>query len=432
MRNYDAAVIGGGISGLLAAIEVAKAGKKVILLEKSSNVGGRGISVRKNGALLNLGGHAIYRGGAAYAALQRFGVELEGGIPSTSGSIIWKNELIPLPSDPLKLLTSKLFSFSGKMELGRLLMRLGKINAAELADVSLREWAEQEIVDPMVRHLFYTLCRTSTYSRDLDYQTAATVLHQVHLSIKSGVLYLDGGWQSIVDQLQKIATNCGVTIQMGASVSAIKHSGGAVQGVHLGSGELLEVERVISTLSPSDNFRLVPGAEQTILRHWKEDSRPITAACLDLALKRLPVVGRDFVMGIDQPIFFSNHSRAAKLSDNGTIIVHMIKYNAVGEHDPKADEQLLTDMMNLLHPGWQQEVTAKQFLPSITVVHDYPHKSRRDHKPGPAVPEIRGLYVAGDWASHGEMLLDAVAASAGRAASMLIQEAEETRDVINV
>ncbi len=432
MKNYDVAIIGGGISGLLAAIEVAKAGKQVIVLEQSTHVGGRGISVNKNGALLNLGGHAIYRGGYAYAALQRFGLKLEGGVPSTTGSIIWKNELIPLPSDPLKLLTSKLFSFSGKMELGRLLMRLGKINAAELADVSLREWAEQEIVDPMVRHLFYTLCRTSTYSRDLDYQTAATVLHQVHLSLKSGVFYLDGGWQSIIDQLHNIAISCGVTIQTGAGVSAIKHSGGAVQGVLLGSGELMEVNRVISTLAPSDNFRLVPGAEQTALSRWKEDARPITAACLDLAMKRLPVVGRDFVMGIDQPVFFSNHSRAAKLSDNGAVIVHMIKYNAVGEHDPKADEQLLTHTMNLLHPGWQQEVTAKQFLPSITVVHDYPHKARRDSKPEPAVPEIRGLYVAGDWASHGEMLLDAAATSAGRAASMLLQDASKGRDVISV
>lgn len=430
MKHYDAAVIGGGISGLLAAIEVAQAGKSVILLERSDHVGGRGGSVQKHGARFNLGGHALYRGGITYEALQRLGVKLEGGVPSTSGFVIWKNELLPLPADTMKLFTSKLFSFSGKIELGRFLMSLTKMNTAEVGNMSLREWAEQAIADPMVRHMFYTLCRTSTYCHDLDYQTADTVLKQLQMSLKQGVVYLDGGWQSMIDQLNDIAINKGVTIETGSGVTEIKHANGKVEGLLLAGERWLPVNQVISTLSPADNFRLVPGAERTVLRQWKEDARPITAACLDLALKRLPVDGRHFVLGIDQPILFSNHSRAAKLSDNGTVIAHLIKYNAVGEHDPHAAEQMLLDAMSLIHPGWQQEVVAKQFLPNITVVHDYPHKARRDRNPGPVVPEIHGLYVAGDWASHGEMLVDAAAASAGRAASQLLHEAKEEKGLL--
>ncbi|OXM86268.1 phytoene desaturase family protein [Paenibacillus rigui] len=433
MNHYDTAIIGGGVSGLLAAIEVAQAGKRVIVLEKSSHVGGRGITVRKQGALLNLGGHAVYRDGAAYKALHRLGIKLEGGRPGNGGSVIWKNRLIPLPGDPLKLLTSPLFSFAGKMELGRLMTRIGKVDTTGLGNVSLRVWAERHIQDPMVRHMFYTLCRTATYSRDLDYQTAATVLHQVRVSLSSGVLYLDGGWQHIVDQLEQLAISRGVTIRTGAGVQAISHADGAVEGVRLGSGEPLQVSSVISTLAPADNVRLVSGAEHTALQRWKEDARPITAACLDLALKRLPVSGRDFVLGLDQPVYFSNHSRAAKLSEDGMVVVHLMKYNDVHEqYDPKTAEQLLMSTMNLIHPGWQQEVVAKQFLPNLTVVHDYPHKARRDDKPGPVVPEIRRLYVAGDWASHGEMLLDAAAASAERAAMQLIRDAAKVQDAVTV
>ncbi|MGG3885060.1 FAD-dependent oxidoreductase [Brevibacillus panacihumi] len=63
MRTYDAAVIGGGLSGLTSAIYLAKAGLSIVLLEKSNQLGGRSVTVKKNGAMLNLGLHALYKGG---------------------------------------------------------------------------------------------------------------------------------------------------------------------------------------------------------------------------------------------------------------------------------------------------------------------------------------------------------------------------------
>ena len=41
MKEYDVLIIGGGVSGLMAGIELAKNGKKVILLEKENVVGGQ-------------------------------------------------------------------------------------------------------------------------------------------------------------------------------------------------------------------------------------------------------------------------------------------------------------------------------------------------------------------------------------------------------
>lgn len=422
MKNYDAAVIGGGISGLIAAIDLARAKKSVILLEKSSRVGGRAITVNKNGALFNLGGHALYLGGEAYPILQQLGVSLQGGKPSASGVAIWQNGIVPLPGDALKLLSSRLLTLSGKMEFGRFMIKLGKMDTAAMGNISLREWAEQEIRDPMVRHLFYALCRTSTYSKDIDYQRVGPAVRQVQLALKSGVLYLDGGWQTIVDQLRVQAVKAGVTVLNNKKVSQIRHDNGSVCGLLLDDQEVLNVSRIISTLSPNETSRLFTGAEQTALRSWTEDARPIMAACLDLSLRRLPVPGRQLAMGIDQPVFFTNHSRSSKLSGNGEQVVHLIQYNGTGESDPREDERKLEQTMNLLHPHWQKEVVARQYLPNITVVHDYMHIGRRDPMPGPAVAGIEGLYVAGDWASHGEMLADAAAASARRASIQLLKE----------
>lgn len=421
MKTYDAAIIGGGVSGLIAAIDLARANKSVIVLEKSNRMGGRAMTVNKNGTCFNLGGHAIYRAGEMHAILGELGVRLEGGSPSPSGYAIWQNRLMRLPGDPVRLLSSRLLSWSGKMELGRFMLGLGKIDADTIPGVSLRDWAERQIRDPMVRHIFYALCRTATYSKELDHQLAGPVMKQVQRSLGSGVLYVNGGWQTIVDQLREQAVRAGADVMNGKHVTEILRNGG-VSGLRFKDGDSVKANYVISTLAPAETFRLVRDAERTSLRRWKDSARPVMAACLDLSLKRLPVADRHFAIGLDQPVFFTNHSRVAKLSDHGTLVVHLIKYNGKDESDPKEDESMLERTMSLLHPDWRKEVEARQFLPNITVVHDYAHIGRGDPLPGPSVPEIRGLYVAGDWVSHGEMLADAAAASARRAAGQILKD----------
>ncbi|MCD9020866.1 phytoene desaturase family protein [Cohnella silvisoli] len=423
MKKYDVAIIGGGLAGLIAAIELAEAGKSVALLEKSSRVGGRAITVNKSGALFNLGGHALYLGGEANRVFREYGLKLTGNKPSTKGLAIWRNELFPMPGDPMALLSSRLLGWSGKAKLLSTIVKINKTNADEIAAISLRSWAESAINDPMVRHIFYALCRTATYTQDPDFQLAGPVLKQVKSSLKEGVMYLDGGWQTIVDQLRDRAIQKGVDILINKSAAEIQHERRAVSGVLCTDGTLLEVSSVISTASPAVTYQITKDAESTSLRRWKDEVRPAVAASLDLALKRLPAADRNFAIGLDQPVFFSNHSRAAKLSDNGTIVVHLTKYNGPGQHDPKSDEKLLEQTMSLLHPDWEREVVARQYLPNITVVNDYPHLGRTQSAIGPAVPEIEGLYVAGDWVSHGELLADASAASAIRAAYHIVKAA---------
>ena len=92
--------------------------------------------------------------------------------------------------------------------------------------ISLRQWAESEIREPMIRHLFYALCRTATYSRDIDYQLTGPVIKQLQRSLKSGVRYIDGGWQTIIDQLRELAARNGVTILHHKHVREIEYDTG--------------------------------------------------------------------------------------------------------------------------------------------------------------------------------------------------------------
>ncbi len=76
MKKFDVAIVGGGLAGLTASIYLAKAGRKVIVLEKSSRFGGRGMTINKNGICMNLGAHALYRGGAAFLTFNELGMNL--------------------------------------------------------------------------------------------------------------------------------------------------------------------------------------------------------------------------------------------------------------------------------------------------------------------------------------------------------------------
>ena len=67
-------VVGGGLAGLAAATLLARAGRSVALYERTSTIGGRAATHEEKGFRLNLGPHALYRGGAAMCVLRTLGI----------------------------------------------------------------------------------------------------------------------------------------------------------------------------------------------------------------------------------------------------------------------------------------------------------------------------------------------------------------------
>ena len=57
--QVDVAVIGAGLSGLAVATYLARAGRRVLVLEKSKEPGGRARTLVKHGFHFNLGPHAL-------------------------------------------------------------------------------------------------------------------------------------------------------------------------------------------------------------------------------------------------------------------------------------------------------------------------------------------------------------------------------------
>ncbi|UUZ97658.1 hypothetical protein LJK87_41580 [Paenibacillus sp. P25] len=199
---------------------------------------------------------------------------------------------------------------------------------------------------------------------------------------------------------------------------------GGVKGVKLSDDSVINVSAVIAATGPHEVCRLVQGAERMSIGKWKEESRPLYAACLDVALKQFPYPERVFALGLDEPLYFSKHSGPVTLSDNGALVLHAMRYND-NDHlrDASSDEKALTDLMDLLEPGWEKEVVAMRFSPNVLVGYDSRtlYHNGAGPAPSPVVPEVTGLYVAGDWVGAEGRLADAGMASAKQAAEEVLR-----------
>ncbi|WP_316572660.1 FAD-dependent oxidoreductase [Neobacillus sp. YIM B06451] len=428
MTKYEVAIVGGGIAGLMSSIYAAKAGKRTIVLEQQKLLGGRAITNKKQGVYFNLGAHALYKG-EAYEAFRELGLRLEGSSPSIDAYGMWKGQLLPIPTNTSSFFQTPLLSLGGKLELAKWFMKIGKMDTSVWNQISIRDWIETQLYDPMLRNVFYALLRTSTYLLAPELHAAGPALKQLQRALK-GVLYLDKGWGTLVEELRQLAVQQGVELVTGCKVAAVEHQDQKVHSILCEGSNRIEAENVILTTPPSISHKLVPYADQTALGTWNKQAIPATVACLDVGLRRLPIHEHQFIYGLDQPIFLTHQTREGKprpaiMSDDGTKLVSLFKYQGP-QTDAAKDEDELEQVLDVVQPGWRDELVTKQFLPKMTVAHDFPHIKRIDN-PGPTVPEIDGLYVAGDWASHGELVVDASVASAKRAVSHLLNTREEIK-----
>ena len=415
----DVTVIGGGIGGLAAATYLARAGHTVTVFERSHNLGGRAATQVRKGFHFNVGPHALYRNGAGATILRELGVAFVGATPSASGGYaINGGKKHALPGGFVSLLTTSLFGLTGKIETARLLGSLLKVDADRARHLSVREWLDRNIRHPDVRRLVQALFRVSTYANDPERQSAGASILQLQMALGGNVLYLDRGWQTLVDGLRDVAVSTGVQIVNGVRVAAVEHDE-AVRGVRLADGTVHASQAVIVAATPTDVATVLP--DLSVARRWATELVPVRAACLDVALSRLPQPHARFALGIDRPLYLSVHSAVAQLAPAGAATICVATYLSAEPNDAKADEHELEQLLDLVQPGWRDVVVERRFLPNMMVSGAVPTAAMggTEGRPGPEVPEVDGLYIVGDWVGPTGQLADATLASARRAAQVI-------------
>jgi phytoene dehydrogenase-like protein len=424
-NNNDVVVIGGGVAGLASAALIARNGKNVHLFEQSHALGGRAQTKQQDGFYLNLGPHALYRGGRGIEVLRELGIEPHGKVPSVSGAFAVKAGVKhTFPAGAISLFTTSLFGLSAKLEAVRFLASIGKLDGDRFMDMSVSGWLDRTISHSEVKEFVLAAFRVATYTNAPELMSAGTAIEQLKKAFDKSVLYLDGGWQTLVDGLRDVAVRSGVTIETGVRVEVVtRNSAGAVNGVRLMDGRTIETSTVIVAASPEAAVRLVADGRQTSLLRMADSAIPVRAACLDVALNSLPITKTTFALGMDRPLYLSVHSATAELAPERAALIQTAKYLPPDDDDSAEDvERELEQILDLVQPGWRERLIHRRFLPEMTVMNALP-LARLDGtrgRPNPEVKDVPGLFIAGDWVGTEGLLVDAALSSAREAAAIVV------------
>jgi phytoene dehydrogenase-like protein len=408
-------VVGGGLSGLAASATMARAGLGVTLLEKAAVAGGRARSRTAGGFVFNVGPHALYDG-PARAYLRELGVPFTGGY-RPGGHLVRGGRLHTLPSGPWSLLSTGLLGLAGRFEAARFLSGLGRLDPSPFAATSWADWLREHVAHADVRDMLSAFVRVATYSNDPERSSAGAALAQLQQALR-GVLYLDGGWQTLVDGLLARAREAGVDIRTRTAVGGVE--AGPWPEVRLADGARLRADAVLIAADPALAARFVPAS--AVLAGASAAAIPVRTATLDLALRRLPRPDRTFALGVDRPLYFSVHSSAARLAASGGALVHAAMYLGDGTRlDPRGIEAELSAFVERLQPGFARETVIRRFVPDLVVSHALVSAKGNGlaGRPDVAVPDAPGVFVAGDWVGPEGQLADASLASARQAAKAI-------------
>jgi phytoene dehydrogenase-like protein len=208
----------------------------------------------------------------------------------------------------------------------------------------------------------------------------------------------------------------GGEVRTGAKVEAVRPTEGGVE-VRLTGDTIVRARCAVLAVAPAAACELLDLPSNAPLARWAAGSVPVKAACLDVALDRLPRPERRFALGLDRPLYYSVHSAAARLAADGIAVIHIMKYLG-RDHDPADAEPELEGFLDQLQPGWRDHVVARRLLPGMTVAHGLPRADQGGEagRPDVVAAERPAVFLAGDWVGPEGLLADASAASARAAA----------------
>ncbi len=284
MQDKPIIVIGGGIGGLSAAIRLAIAGKRVIILEKNAQVGGKMGQVAHDGFRWDTGPsvitmrhvfadlfHAAGRNFDDYVKLipieplTRYFYPDGTRLDAHANLSKMATEIDKLnPRDVEGYLsylayTARIHRITGPVFIYDHPPRLNSFRR-----VPPNEWLK---VDPFrtmhgsikrfVRHphLRQMLGRFATYVGGSPYEAPATLNVIAHVELTGGVWYAQGGIYKIAEAMAKLADELGVEICTNTPVESILTQDGRTIGVKTQDGKQFDAAAVIANVDVTTTYK---------------------------------------------------------------------------------------------------------------------------------------------------------------------------------
>ncbi|WP_299399021.1 1-hydroxycarotenoid 3,4-desaturase CrtD [Pelagibius sp.] len=381
MQRDRVIIIGAGIAGLVAAVELAGRGLQVTLLERAGAPGGKMREVMVGPAADR---RAVDAGPTVFTMrwvfdeiFARAGTSLEDHVTLQPVEVLarhaWSaDERLDLFADMARS-AEAIGDFSGAAEARRflafckeaaevyttleasfmqtqrpspvgLLRNVGWRGLGGLLRIKPFEtlWSAlgQHFHDPRLRQLFG---RYATYCGSSPFAAPATLMLVAHVE-QRGVWLVAGGMQRLAETLAALSEKLGATIRYGTEVRDVKTAGGSVSGVELTSGEVLSADAVIVNADAAAAAAGLLGRDvAAALPAAHPSGRSLSAITWALAAETegFPLLRHNVFFSGDYAAEFSDISEHQRVPRMPTVYVCAQDRGDPGDPQPQGPERLL-------------------------------------------------------------------------------------------
>ena len=377
MRTERVVVIGAGIGGLVAALELAARGLDVTVIERATTPGGKMREAGLGAARLDAGPTVFTMRWVFEEIFADAGASLADHIILHPATILarhaWsERERLDLFAD-LDRSADAIGAFAGPAEARRYRDFCGHaartyatfersfIRAQRPSPLSLARgagprgiadlWRTQPFAtlwdalgayfhDPRLRQLFG---RYATYCGSSPYVASATLTLVAHVE-QQGVWLVEGGMHRIAAALAQLAASRGAAFRYGTDVHEIAVSSGRASGVRLATGEHLDADAVVVNADPAALAGGLFGREAaSAVPAAPASARSLSAVTWALLARAegFPLVRHTVFFGPDYAGEFDAVFRRGRLPESPTVYVCAQDRPAEDDASPAGPERLL-------------------------------------------------------------------------------------------
>lgn len=270
--DYDAVIIGAGMSGLAAGIRLAYYGKRVCIVEKHYRVGGLNSYYNRQGRRFDVGLHAMtnYVSSSVRSAplpklLRQLKLKAEDFAlcPQQMSMIRFPGRTLRFNNDFNFFLHEVTSNFPQQADdFQRLLKAVFEYNELDLyaQPVSAREIVDSIISEPLLADMIF--CPLMFYGNaqedDMEFGQFVIMFKSIFCE---GFARPRGGVRRILDLLVRKYKAYGGELKMRCGVTSLQCANGRVESILLEDGEVLKADRILSCAGYLETMKLLSGCE---------------------------------------------------------------------------------------------------------------------------------------------------------------------------